>query len=86
MKEKNTYDLIKHARTDNEEYWWDFVTRRGVDIPCEGCKGLGTRTYSTTSTWRGGIGGATITTDVCDKCWGSGDKYKHWVNLRKMRK
>lgn len=26
-----------------------------------------------------------ITSDVCDKCWGSGDKFRPGANLRKIR-
>jgi hypothetical protein len=83
-KDKNISDLIHSAKDKYEAMYWDFVYQRGVDIPCEQCNGLGTKVYSSTATWQGGIGGAAMTTDVCDKCWGSGDKYRHWVNLRKL--
>lgn len=49
---------------------------------CTACHGVGKRTYSNTTTWRGGIGGQAMTTDVCDRCWGSGDKTHTWLNLR----
>jgi hypothetical protein len=55
---------------------------RGVEDPCETCGGAGSRPYASTSTWRGGWGGSAITRDVCDSCWGSGDKGRPWVNLR----
>lgn len=30
------------------------------------------------------MGGASMTTDVCDKCWGSGDKHRPGENLRAL--
>lgn len=51
---------------------------------CESCQGLGCRSYSSTSTWRGGIGGHAVTIGQCDSCWGSGDKYQPWPNIRKL--
>jgi hypothetical protein len=58
---------------------------RGVETPCDRCRGLGVVTYASTSTWRGGMGGASMTRDVCDVCWGSGDAHDHWTDLRKLR-
>ncbi len=58
---------------------------RDIETPCEVCHGFGARMYGSTSTWRGGMGGASMTTDVCDKCWGSGDATKPWTDLRKLR-
>ncbi len=49
---------------------------------CEDCSGSGYKIYGDTSTWRGGIGGAAMTTDVCDKCWGSGSKRRPWPSHR----
>lgn len=57
---------------------------RGVETPCSACHGLGVRGYSNGSTWRGGMGCAAITHDVCDSCWGSGDAERPWLNLRNM--
>lgn len=66
----------------------DFLDWR--DIPeeecCKKCGGRGIILYPSTSTWRGGIGGAMMTNDVCDKCWGSGNEKKPWLNLRLLRK
>lgn len=48
---------------------------RGIahhDAACPQCSGSGIKLYGSTATWRGGIGGAAMTNDVCDKCWGSG--------------
>lgn len=58
---------------------------RGVDDPCLKCEGRGVRWYGSTSTWRGGMGAAMITWDVCDVCWGSGDRYRHGCDLRQLR-
>jgi len=55
---------------------------RGVRDPCPTCAGLGVTTYATTGTWRTGVGGSTITTDVCNKCWGSGDANRPWPSHR----
>ena len=57
---------------------------RGIEPgnACQTCSGSGKRTYANTTTWRGGIGGQAMTTDVCDRCWGSGDKTWTWLNLR----
>lgn len=69
----------------------DILSMRGIDIdagddPCKSCGGMGYKAYGSTSTWRGGIGGQMITGDVCDKCWGSGNDKKPWVNLRRLPK
>jgi len=51
---------------------------------CKVCSGTGVRTYANTTTWRGGIGGQALTIDVCDKCWGTGDKTRTGANLRNI--
>lgn len=70
---------------ERQEHFKHFLRLRGVETPCPRCQGLGTKTYGSTSTWRGGMGGSTMTKDVCDECWGSGDMYQHGDNLREMR-
>jgi hypothetical protein len=56
---------------------------RNVTDPCETCSGSGVRTYSTTATWRYNcIGGSMCTTDVCDRCWGTGDLHRRGADLR----
>lgn len=50
---------------------------------CDKCSGRGKRAYSSTSTWKGGIGGMTITDGICDKCWGTGDSENPGEDLRK---
>lgn len=62
-----------------------FLQWRGVEDPCLKCDGAGIRLYSSTATWRGGIGGAMMTNDVCDSCWGTGDRYRTGTDLRRMR-
>lgn len=62
-----------------------FLQWRGVQTPCPKCKGTGSVLYGNTSTWRGGMGGAAMTRDVCDGCWGSGDKDRPWLDLRSQR-
>lgn len=61
----------------------DLALLRNVVDPCLGCDGLGVKTYGNTSTWRGGIGGSMMTTDVCNRCWGSGDAGRPWPDWRK---
>lgn len=63
-----------------------FLLWRGVEDPCDTCKGSGVRAYANTATWHGGMGGASITHDVCDQCWGSGDKHEPWTNLREQER
>lgn len=58
---------------------------RSVETPCDRCSGLGVKTYGSTATWKGGVGGQMLTSDVCDSCWGSGDSRKPWTDLRKVR-
>lgn len=61
-----------------------FLAWRGVETPCRGCGGAGTRAYGSTATWRGGVGGQSMTSDVCDRCWGTGDAERHGANLREL--
>lgn len=52
---------------------------------CTVCHGRGRREYPDTSTWRGGgYAGQAITTDICDKCWGTGDEGRPGTDLRAM--
>lgn len=55
------------------------------DKLCEVCHGWGVRYYSSTATWGGGMGGAMFTSDVCDRCWGTGSANRVGADLRKMR-
>lgn len=57
---------------------------RGLEpgYECRKCGGAGVRAYGDTATWRGGIGGQMITSDVCDGCWGSGSASCRWPSHR----
>ncbi len=75
VKELEKYREDEHARMLS---WRDIEP----DEFCETCGGSGTRVYGSTATWRGGIGGQALTADVCDKCWGSGNKHRAWPSMR----
>lgn len=62
-----------------------FLRWRDVTDPCGTCNGSGRRCYPNTSTWRRSMGGASTTTDVCDVCWGTGDRFRTGVDLRRLR-
>lgn len=51
---------------------------------CSRCSGAGVRAYGDTSTWRRGMGGQSVTEDVCDRCWGTGHEDRPGPNLRKV--
>jgi hypothetical protein len=53
---------------------------------CSECRGSGIKTYGTSATWRGGSGGMTITTDVCNTCWGNGDAHRPWPSHREIER
>lgn len=69
----------------NEEFR-HMLNLRGVKSPCTICQGTGVRLYGSTSTWRGGMGGASMTYGVCDACWGTGDKRRKGEDLRELYK
>ncbi len=58
---------------------------RGVEDPCLRCKGSGIVQYGSGATWRGGMGTTSMERDVCDRCWGTGDRYRSGTDLRKLR-
>ncbi len=73
------------TNTLTPEQWRRYLRQwRGVDDPCETCQGSGVKVYSSTATWGGGMGGSMMTKDVCDKCWGSGDKHRQGEDLRAL--
>lgn len=57
-----------------------------IEDPCPVCRGVGRYYYGSTATWRGGAGGAAMTLDVCDLCWGSGDPRHPFQNLRDLER
>jgi len=65
-----------------DECYEMFLEWRDIETPCPSCNGSGIKTYGSTATWRGGVGGQMLTNGVCDKCWGSGDANKPLPNLR----
>lgn len=63
------------------------LARRSANVACGACMGRGERLYGSTATWRGYlVGGAQMTRDICDQCWGTGRNDKIGVNLREIRK
>jgi hypothetical protein len=82
--------MISEKRdADNQEIYermllWRGIDREGGDSPCSVCSGSGVRVYGNTTTWHGGVGGQTLTSGICDRCWGSGNAEKPWVNLRRI--
>jgi len=68
----------------NDMLEWRGLSVLNGDEPCKECGGSGVKVYGDTSTWRHGIGGQMITSDVCDKCWGSGNAKMAWTNLREL--
>ncbi len=71
--------------SDFDEVKSRFLAWRHVDMPCPKCKGSGVVMYGSGATWRGGMGTTSVTPGECDVCWGTGDAYRHGVDLRKMR-
>ena len=55
-------------------------------VICSSCGGEGMKAYSSTVTWKKGIGGQSITEDVCDKCWGTGRSDITGLNLKEIYK
>jgi len=70
--------------TPRGEFQKELLKAKGVYEPCPGCAGLGAYYYSSTATWRGGVGGQSFTMDICDKCWGSGNAHETWTDIRKL--
>jgi hypothetical protein len=68
----------------SEESLTQFLRLRGVNTPCEKCRGLGVYHYSSGSTWRGGMGTCAFQWDICDVCWSTGDKYRIGTDIREL--
>ncbi len=83
-----SYEVLKerHERV-SDAYNLAAPSSRMYDLEpgdiCKECNGSGYKTYGSTATWRGGIGGQAMTNDVCDYCWGSGSNSKPWPSWRK---
>jgi hypothetical protein len=60
------------------------VARLLEGVGCEACSGQGERVYGNTTGWRGGYGGQAMTTDTCDRCWGTGGNDRTGPDLRKL--
>lgn len=75
---------VRELRRDRDEEHDRRLDWRGIDPgdECSACGGAGSRAYGSTATWRGGIGGQAITSDVCNRCWGSGSKTHRWPSHR----
>ncbi len=58
----------------------------GCNRDCAACNGEGRRGYGSGSTWRGGMGTASMAVDQCDVCWGSGSQSEPWPNVRELEK
>lgn len=72
----------EHNQTE-VAFWARFWDLRGIgEYPCVTCTGTGVRSYSSSAGWRSGAAGQTVTTDVCNDCWGTGDALRLGVNLR----
>ena len=84
LKEQVRQLQDRRDRMYDDMLLWRGIDREGGDMPCKACGGAGVRAYGNTTTWRGGIGGQMITSDICDKCWGSGNAEKPWQNLRRL--
>lgn len=57
---------------------------RYVHDPCLICDGSGVRYYTAFATWKGGLSGHGMHPDICDACWGTGDRFRHGVDLRQL--
>lgn len=53
---------------------------------CPACGGTGRMVYGSTATYMGGIGGAAMTEDWCEACWGTGIKDRKGPDLKQMRR
>ena len=51
---------------------------------CDRCRGLGTYMYGNGATYRRGMGVASMTIDICDQCWGSGDADRTLTNIKEL--
>jgi hypothetical protein len=76
--------VTRTMRPTDEGAFREMLRWRGIETECHVCHGTGSKLYGSTSTWRGGVGGCSMTWGVCDHCWGSGDEHEKWANLRSL--
>ena len=70
---------------DEDAYYYMLEMRDiPIDDVCKVCTGYGVRLYSHGSTWRGGVGTNSFQHDICDNCWGSGNRERPWRDLRTL--
>lgn len=84
---KKVAHLVAENKRQEERSVERLLDWRGIEKQediCPKCRGGGKVTYGSTAAWHGGAGGQTVTTSVCDSCWGSGDKTKAFPNWRKI--
>lgn len=79
------------ARTfTTEEVLSAFLDWRGIDRnedACPDCGGAGVKAYANTATYHAAaIAGQAITNDVCDSCWGSGNKHHPWPSHKLLKR
>ena len=90
MIEMNEDQIMAKLREEGwkspEEVKDIFYYSLDISKPCPRCGGRGKRVYRNTSAWHYGAGGNMATTDICDACWGSGDKDHPGINLRVLEK
>lgn len=67
-----------------DDYFERFLQWREIENVCKKCNGTGRLAYGNTSTWHHGIGGQSITGDVCEFCWGTGDMNRKGADLRNI--
>ena len=80
---KDLKNKIKELYDYREGEYQRFLNWRNIEgknFACKNCGGSGIKAYSNTSTWNHGCGGQMITSDVCDRCWGSGRNDLKWAD------
>jgi hypothetical protein len=77
-------DEIKYSYNDMRQRFLEWRNIYDEKDVCNECGGSGIKSYSSTSMFGSGCGGQIVTSGVCDKCWGSGNKNEPWLNLKKL--
>lgn len=91
MEEENIELRAKNEKLENDllelkdSLHERFLSWRGIEGPvCPDCNGSGKKVYGSTAAYKSGIGGQMITTSVCDRCWGSGEKDRPWRSWKEV--